>query len=228
MKTFVIGDIHGAYKALLQCLQRSGFRMDRDKLICLGDVCDRGPEVARVFDTLLEIKNLIYILGNHDHWAGEWSDTGQIEETWYFQGGIKTIAGYPDGMPPSHHRLIKNAHDYYLRDNKLFVHGGILLNRPLEKQDKDIFIWDRSLVSEALSRWSGGITDPLTSYSSIFVGHTPTINSGSDKPIHACEVWLMDTGAGWGGKLSMMNTETFEIFQSDPVLELYDQTIISQ
>jgi serine/threonine protein phosphatase 1 len=31
----------------------------------------------------------------------------------------------------------------------------------------------------------------------------------------------MDTGAGWQGKLSMMNIDTKEIFQSDPVPDLY-------
>jgi serine/threonine protein phosphatase 1 len=36
-----------------------------------------------------------------------------------------------------------------------------------------------------------------------------------------CEVWFMDTGAGWSGKLSMMNIDTKEIFMSDPVPELY-------
>ena len=39
MKTFVIGDIHGAYKALLQCFERSGFDYEKDHLIVLGDVC---------------------------------------------------------------------------------------------------------------------------------------------------------------------------------------------
>jgi len=40
-------------------------------------------------------------------------------------------------------------------------------------------------------------------------------------PVHSCEVWLMDTGAGWYGKLSMMNIDTKKIFQSDPVPDLY-------
>jgi len=39
-KTFVIGDIHGGYKALLQCFARSGFDYKKDKLICLGDITD--------------------------------------------------------------------------------------------------------------------------------------------------------------------------------------------
>jgi serine/threonine protein phosphatase 1 len=61
----------------------------------------------------------------------------------------------------------------------------------------------------------------ITRFTEVYVGHTPTTNYGSDMPVHACEVWLMDTGAGWHGKLSMMNIDTKEIFQSDPVPDLY-------
>jgi serine/threonine protein phosphatase 1 len=40
MKTFVIGDIHGGYRALIQVLDRAGFDYDNDTLISLGDVAD--------------------------------------------------------------------------------------------------------------------------------------------------------------------------------------------
>jgi serine/threonine protein phosphatase 1 len=40
MRTFAIGDIHGAYKAMMQCFERSGFDYKKDHLIVMGDVCD--------------------------------------------------------------------------------------------------------------------------------------------------------------------------------------------
>ena len=55
MRTFVIGDIHGAYKALLECLELSKFKKNNDRLICLGDVCDRGRQVKECIDELLTI-----------------------------------------------------------------------------------------------------------------------------------------------------------------------------
>ena len=42
MKKFAIGDIHGSDHALLQCLKLSDFDKHEDRLICLGDVCDRA------------------------------------------------------------------------------------------------------------------------------------------------------------------------------------------
>ena len=59
-KRFVIGDIHGGYKALLQCLDRSGFNEKEDLLICLGDVTDGWSETPECVDKLLSITNLIY------------------------------------------------------------------------------------------------------------------------------------------------------------------------
>jgi len=32
---------------------------------------------------------------------------------------------------------------------------------------------------------------------------------------------MMDTGAGWNGRLTIMNTDTKEYFQSDKVNDLY-------
>jgi serine/threonine protein phosphatase 1 len=72
MKKFVIGDIHGGYKSLLQCLERSDFNYEEDQLIVLGDVVDGWPETPQCIEELLKVKNLIYIMGNHDAWADQW------------------------------------------------------------------------------------------------------------------------------------------------------------
>ena len=117
--------------------------------------------------------------------------------------------------------LLNNAHSYFLDERRLFVHGGILADRPLEDQGLDIFLWDRSLVQEAIKRTSNHTITPITKFKEIYVGHTPTINFNSKLPIHACEVWLMDTGAGWGGPVSMMNIDSKEIFQSEETKLLY-------
>jgi len=221
IKTFVIGDIHGAYKALIQCFERAQFDYNHDRLICLGDVCDGWPEINKSFDELLKISNLIYTIGNHDAWALDWTETGEKPYIWLSQGGKATLNCYTDGMSDKHVQILKNALNYYVEDNILFVHGGIYTDLPLEEQDQNVFIWDRSLVDQALYFKSREIERPLSQFSEIFLGHTPTLNYDSEKPIKACEVWMMDTGAGWYGKLSMMNIDTKELFQSDPVPELY-------
>ena len=40
MRTLVIGDIHGNFKAMAQALDRAKFVPNKDRLITLGDVVD--------------------------------------------------------------------------------------------------------------------------------------------------------------------------------------------
>ncbi|MCB0491611.1 MAG: metallophosphoesterase [Cyclobacteriaceae bacterium] len=213
-KTFVVGDIHGSYRALLQCLEKSRFNYQKDTLICLGDVADGWPETRQAIDELLKIESLIYVLGNHDFWALDWMDTGYANDTWLIQGGQATIDSYEDKVPADHFQLLKSALPYYIHRNELFVHAGISIESPIERQGIQTFLWDRSFAQLAKKKHP----QKLTSYNSIYIGHTP-INKNT--PIQYGEVWMMDTGAGWSGRLSMMNIETQECFVSDPVPELY-------
>ena len=110
-RTLVIGDIHGAYKALLQCFERSGFDYEKDRLIVLGDVCDGYAEVKQCIDVLLKIKHCDFIIGNHDLWTLDWTKWGYKQEIWTSQGGDQTIASYDGGpMPQAHVDFLKNAH----------------------------------------------------------------------------------------------------------------------
>jgi serine/threonine protein phosphatase 1 len=216
-RTFVIGDIHGANRALLQCLERSGFDSEQDHLICLGDVCDGWPETRLAIDELLKIKNLTYLLGNHDFWTLEWMREGDAEEIWLTQGGDATVNSYKDDIPLEHIEFLERAHHYFLLGEKLFVHADIDTRLPLEKQSLQVLLWGRSLARTALDLHAKSIEGNLTGFEEVYIGHTPV----SPPPVHACEIWLMDTGAGWSGVLSIMNIDTKELFMSDSVPRLY-------
>jgi len=217
-RTFVIGDIHGAYRALRQCLERSAFDYSSDRLICLGDICDGWPETKEAMDELLKIKNRVCILGNHDSWTLDWMLTGKRQEIWLHQGGEATLQSYSAGVPAAHTWLLRNAVPWYLLNNKLFVHAGIDPTSPLHLQSPEIFMWDRDLARIALDFHFAGIETRLSTYDEIYIGHTPI---PFDKPIWSAGVCLMDTGAGWTGVLSMMDIHTREVFTSDKVPTLY-------
>jgi serine/threonine protein phosphatase 1 len=222
MKRFVIGDIHGAHRAMVQCFERSGFNRENDLLICLGDLCDSWPDVDKVFEELLGIRNLTLILGNHDQWLLNWFLTGESPDIWLMQGGDITINAFKRGVPSGYVDLLRSARLYFILDNNLFVHGGYLPEKPIEKQDKEIFLWDRTLIKKALKHRSSAENVHLTRFNRVYVGHTPTINFDTLEPINACDVCLMDTGAGWpGGVLTMMDIDSREIYQSESVDLLY-------
>ena len=219
-RTFVIGDIHGAFLALRQCLERSGFDYSSDYLISLGDVCDGWPETRQAIDELLCIKHLTYILGNHDHWARMWMESGWQESIWLSQGGQATIDSYPEGVPASHLTMMQNALYYVEREKSLFVHAGFDPRRPMDQQHPETLLWDRELAQQVIEASPGDSNKRLTSYDEVYIGHTPI---PFRSPLHAGGVWMMDTGAGWSGVLSMMNLDTKEFFTSDPVPMLYPE-----
>lgn len=238
MKTFVLGDIHGAHKALVQCLDRSGFNRSRDRLIVLGDICDGYPDVKQSIDELLGIEHCDYIIGNHDLWVLDWALNGIEKSIWLTQGGANTVASYEGrSMPPGHIDLLENAHWFVEFDRKLFVHGGIDPQKEIGGQDLEYLTWDRSLVKNACRMTYQDPSYKFSTYEEIFVGHTPTQQfseikildnstpgepvDSSDEPLFLCNVIMMDTGAGWSGKLTIMDVHTHKYWQSDPTSALY-------
>ncbi len=221
MRRFVIGDIHGTYKALIQCLQRSSFDYENDMLICLGDVCDGWPETKEAVEELLKIKHLVMILGNHDYWTLEYAKTSIADPTWLRCGGDNTLESYNSAVPRAHVEFFENAELYYKLDHKLFVHAGIEIGVPIEDQGADVFLWDRSLFREAMMQYEAGIQEKLTPYEEVYIGHSPIHRMGYLTPIKSGDVWMMDTGAGWNGVLSIMDVDSKEYFLSDQVSTLY-------
>lgn len=64
-RDFVVGDIHGAYDLLWQGMKRVGFDRACDRLFCVGDLIDRGPESARVAQFLAQ-PYVHAVRGNHE------------------------------------------------------------------------------------------------------------------------------------------------------------------
>lgn len=234
-KIFCIGDPHGAYKALLQVLKRSSFNKEEDILICLGDVSDGWTETPECFEELLSIKNLIYIIGNHDFWLLEYLKYDKTPHIWLSQGGANTWKSYEKlknmmdfDQIERHIKLLEEAKLYHIQDNKIFIHGGFNWKVPIDEQYREYVIWDRTMIKTALM-WSKEDKLKFPIYDEIYVGHTTTeavpylnarFKSGT-KPLFLTNLIALDTGAGWSGKLTIMNIETKEFWQSDLVKTLY-------
>ena len=55
-KYFIIGDIHGCYRELLELLSKINPDPVADTLIFLGDYIDRGPDSKNVVSEILKLK----------------------------------------------------------------------------------------------------------------------------------------------------------------------------
>jgi serine/threonine protein phosphatase 1 len=231
-RKLVVGDIHGRIEALREVLRRSRFDYETDKLIILGDVCDGGYNTYEVVEELLKIKNKIFILGNHDEWFMNHIKSGWAEEIWLQQGGANTLRSYGAyvlesdycsersrintgdmNIPITHQDFFNAAKLHHTEDGMLFVHGGINPHKPLEKHTKEELLWDREIIERCMN----GLSVRKHGYEKIFIGHTTTqaINKGTD-PLILNGLYCLDTGAGWNGRLTIMDIHTDEYWQSKP------------
>ena len=238
MRTLAIGEIHGGLKALKQLLEKLKITKD-DKLIFLGDYVDGWSESAQVIQYIIELSktnDCIFIKGNHDVWCEQWLRTGDVNGVWYNHGGQGTIESYKTISEEE-----KKQHLYFFEDmdlchideqNRLFLHAGFTSMHGVEREvHKENFYFDRTLWEMALTmdkridENSELYPKRLKHYKEIYIGHTPTTNFNQDKPMNAINVWDVDTGAAFKGKLSAVDLETKEVFQSDVVMSFYpDET----
>lgn len=233
-RTLVFGDIHGGLKALIQLLEKIALK-ENDRLIFLGDYVDGWSESAQVIDFLINLsqkQECIFIRGNHDVWCHEWLKNDVVNDIWFMHGGKSTIESYQNmdaSAKEKHLDFFANMKDYFVdEDNNLFIHAGFSsMHGPEKEHYASNFSWDRTLWEMALTMdkriKKDSILFPkrLLLYNEIYIGHTPTLHYNIEIPMQGCNVWNIDTGAGFYGKLSCMEIETKLFWQSDVVQSLY-------
>ena len=236
MRTLAIGDIHGGFRALTQVLERANVTTE-DTLIFMGDYVDGWSESAELVEFLIQLntkQKCIFIRGNHDVWCHDWLIDSHINDIWYAHGGKETLESYERITfdKQQHLEFYENLENYYIDDqNRLFIHAGFTSMHGVTKEfyTKN-FYFDRTLIESAILAQQIGVENLSNSryeparfqhYKEIYVGHTPTINYDCDIPMQAHNLWDVDTGAAFTGKLSILDIDTKEFWQSDPLPELY-------
>ncbi|MFC0778316.1 metallophosphoesterase family protein [Flavobacterium sp. HJSW_4] len=233
-RTLVFGDIHGGLKALIQLLDRITIS-EKDRLIFLGDYVDGWSESKQVIDFLIDLSQkheCIFIKGNHDGWCQEWLEKDIINDIWFLHGGKSTIESYQNidlSERQKHLEFFSQMKDYFVdENNNLFIHAGFSsMHGPEKEHYQTNFSWDRTLWEMALTMDKRIKKDSLLYpkrlllYNEIYIGHTPTLHYDVEIPMQGCNVWNVDTGAGFYGKLTCIDVETKEFWQSDVVQTFY-------
>ena len=150
-----------------------------------------------------------------------------------------------------HRDFFNKLHNYYVDDNNRgFVHGGFISRKGLGHEAyKSDYYWDRSLWDLALILESTGVMfddekmieriQRFYKHKELYIGHTatenwkvkPTYREYKDPnqpkngaiivPMYRCNVWNLDTGCGFNGKLTIMDIDNKEYWQSDYTKDLY-------
>lgn len=67
MAYYAVGDIQGCYDPLARLLEKVNFDTNKDTLLCVGDLVNRGPKSLKTLRLLKSLKNqCVTVLGNHD------------------------------------------------------------------------------------------------------------------------------------------------------------------
>jgi serine/threonine protein phosphatase 1 len=233
-RKIVIGDIHGALRALQQVLAMVDAKQG-DQFIFLGDYVDGWPESAQVVVYLMQFAekhDCIFLRGNHDVWCDLWLKGNKADTIWLKHGGQQTIESYlsvPDRDRHDHLQFFATLHNFVVDDSaRLFIHAGYSRNEgPVAEFQNGTYSWDRTLWENALKLQLSKPPQPADYppryqlYKEIYIGHTPTIFDNITTPFRALNVYNVDTGAGFDGRLSAIDVGSGQYWQSDIAPDFY-------
>lgn len=83
---YVVGDLHGCYRLLMQELEKIRFNFEQDLLICTGDLVDRGSENLECI-SLLDQPWFLSVRGNHEEMCIKGRDDVWIQDMHARNGG---------------------------------------------------------------------------------------------------------------------------------------------
>lgn len=217
-RAYAIGDVHGRLDLLKRLLakieqDRRQRPCDRDYIIFLGDLIDRGPNSREVIDYLIEIRGTlprpIFLAGNHEEMLLRIldKDGAQLPE-WMNFGGKECVESYGlnasallkldtaraqaairAAIPAQHLAFIADFPDSFLLGDYLFVHAGIRPGIALEEQVIADLHWIREDFLTSPARFP------------FMVVHGHTISRGPDEQSNRIGI---DTGAYLTGVLTAL------------------------
>ncbi|MBQ0268542.1 metallophosphoesterase [Providencia huaxiensis] len=196
---WVVGDIHGCFNLLKRNMHRVDFDKEKDLLISVGDLIDRGDQNVECLDLINE-KWFRAVRGNHEQMAIDALFNGVNDRVWMANGGAWYLWADPEREILAK-QLIKKceqlpliievnangkktviAHADYPSDEYEF-------GKPVDEQ---YVIWSRERIGDDNVREIKG--------ADLFLfGHTPMIKGA----VKRANQEYIDTGAVFGYGLTM-------------------------
>ena len=203
-RLYVVGDVHGhlaTFRALLHRLSLA----PKDRVVCLGDMIDRGPDSAGLVDLLRSHPQVICLKGNHEQMAVQsvqMDGTFEAWQPWMKRGGKSTYASYivqaEGDLWQAKQTMVDdfiwldNLPTQIVLDHIRLVHAGYDPRMPLDMQGEKELLWIRK-------EWfqHEGAVDPART---VFFGHTTTTKLGDAAgEVARSETLLFDGRPAWVG-----------------------------
>jgi serine/threonine protein phosphatase 1 len=217
--TFAVGDVHGCldklHRLIAACEVRTGALPAR--YVFVGDYVDRGPQSRDVIEFLRRRQaarpgTIVCLRGNHEQMAIDAHADDRAMPQWLANSGASTLRNYEDGRISDEHlawlAALPFCHDDGLR---FFVHAGIDLTVPLNKQEPEVMLWMREPFLT--------YCDEIDCGRFIVHGHTPLPAGRPDLRRRRVN---LDTAAVMGGPLT---AAVFDDTQAQPQGFLTDGSV---
>lgn len=202
---WVVGELHGCYTNLMDRLNELKFDPEKDLLISVGDLVDRGTENVECLE-LIMMPWFRAVRGNHEQMMIDGlSEYGNVNH-WLMNGG-----GWFFNLDYDKEVLAKAlAHkaaelplviELVTQDKKIVIcHADYPdyeyeFGRPINEEN---VIWDRRRVSDSID----GIVNDIAGADLFIFGHTP-----AKKPMKYGNQMYIDTGAVFCGNLTLVQVQ---------------------
>lgn len=90
---YLMSDIHGHKEKFIKMLKTINFQHN-DRLYILGDVIDRGPDPLAVLQIVADMRNAVFLIGNHEYMMYKSITEKTDFYAWFQNGGEQTYYEY--------------------------------------------------------------------------------------------------------------------------------------
>ncbi|MEG3146589.1 metallophosphoesterase family protein [Sphingomonas sp. RT2P30] len=220
-RAYAIGDVHGRLDLLRNLLEQieadsRANPCEREYIVFVGDLIDRGPDSHGVIDLLLRSKKYlphpVFLMGNHEEMMLRVLDKPDEKfRDWLTYGGYECAQSYGvevgrlaamdvehaaalvnAAIPSEHRAFIASFADSFRFGDYVFVHAGIRPGVPLDAQSTRDLRWIREDFLDST------VAHPFV------VVHGHTITSAPDEQPNRIGI---DTGAYASGVLTAIRIE---------------------
>ncbi|GAB3760509.1 metallophosphoesterase [Ramlibacter monticola] len=212
-RDLIVGDIHGHFSRLRKALDAIGFNERSDRLFCLGDLVDRGPDSPQAFEWLAK-PWFHSVLGNHERAALEWA-SGALDEELYVANGGDWNIGVPAQLTVDRAAVFADLPVAIELETPAGLLGLVHADVPSAsweefreqlRLDSGRPNDERSTLDGAVNsrrRFKRGIGGPVAGVHAVVVGHTRV-----GRPRWSSNVLCIETGGWFDGYLTVVDAST--------------------
>lgn len=216
-RDFVVGDIHGCFSLFEKALAQIGFEPACDRMFCVGDLIDRGPESERALE-FLAADWFVSVRGNHEQMClaamTDGPNQAQDRQLWSMNGGgwFDEIASTDQDRFAAAFAALPYLVEIETTESERvgIVHADVIdddwaatserVAREPGPATLSELVWSRDRVAllSSAGQQDVGETVGVSGIDTVYFGHTPL-----HRPIASANTRWLDTGAVFENTLSV-------------------------